>query len=45
MLVAAGLTEKDLPFPEVVFGIIAFVILLGLLLSTLAIGRGRPDKS
>lgn len=44
MLVAAGLTEKDLPFPEVVFGIVALAILVGLLMATLAIGKGRPDR-
>ncbi len=44
MLVAAGLTEKGLPFPEAVFGIIALAILVFLLLATLAIGKGRPDR-
>jgi len=34
-------TETKLPAPPWVFGLIAFVILITLLLVTLAIGKGR----
>ncbi|MET0692727.1 MAG: hypothetical protein ABWX96_03695 [Propionibacteriaceae bacterium] len=35
---------NELPFPAWVFGLIAFAILLGLLLLTLAIGKGRKHS-
>ena len=34
--------ETELPVPTVVFGLIAFGILLTLLFITLSIGKGRP---
>ncbi len=34
-------TGHSLPFPAWMFGIIAFAILVGLLMITLAIGKGR----
>lgn len=45
MLAAAGLVENELPFPNVVFGVIALVALLLLLAITMAIGKGRPDRT
>jgi hypothetical protein len=37
-------TERDLPMPAWVFGIVAFGLLVALLLVTLAIGKGRPHS-
>ena len=35
---------RELPIPAWAFGIIAFGLLIGLLVLTLAIGRGRPHS-
>ena len=35
---------RELPIPAWAFGVIAFVLLLGLLALTLAIGKGRPHS-
>ncbi len=37
-------TERELPIPAIGFGIIGFGLLIGLLLITLAIGKGRPHS-
>lgn len=36
--------ERELPIPAWAFGVLGFVLLLGLLLLTLSIGRGRPHS-
>ena len=36
--------ERELPIPAFGFGIIGFGLLIGLLLITLAIGKGRPHS-
>ena len=36
--------ERELPIPAWGFGVLAFVLLLGLLLLTLSIGKGRPHS-
>ena len=35
---------RELPIPAWAFGVIAFVLLIGLLVLTLAIGKGRPHS-
>ena len=35
---------RELPIPAWAFGVLAFALLLGLLLLTLAIGKGRPHS-
>lgn len=35
---------RELPMPAVLFGVLAFGMLLGLLAITLAIGKGRPHS-
>jgi hypothetical protein len=35
---------RELPIPAWAFGVIAFGLLIGLLVLTLAIGRGRPHS-
>jgi hypothetical protein len=35
---------RELPIPAWAFGLIAFVLLIGLLALTLAIGKGRPHS-
>jgi len=35
---------RELPIPAWAFGVIAFVLLMGLLALTLAIGKGRPHS-
>jgi len=35
---------RELPIPAWAFGVIAFALLVGLLVLTLAIGRGRPHS-
>ena len=35
---------RELPIPAWAFGVIAFALLMGLLLLTLAIGKGRPHS-
>ena len=37
-------TENELPAPAWVFGLIAFVILMTLLFTTIAIGKGRAHS-
>jgi hypothetical protein len=37
-------TERELPAPAWVFGLVAFAILIGLLLMTMAIGKGRTHS-
>ena len=41
-----GLTvlETELPFHPIVFGVIAFVLLVALLLVTVTLGKGRPHS-
>jgi hypothetical protein len=41
-----GLTllETELPFPPVVFGLVAFGLLVALLLITVVLGKGRPHS-
>ncbi len=36
--------EREIPIPAFGFGIIGFGLLVGLLLITLAIGKGRPHS-
>ena len=36
--------ERELPIPAWGFGVLAFLLLLGLLLITLSIGKGRPHS-
>jgi hypothetical protein len=36
--------ENEIPIPAIGFGLIAFGLLLGLLLITLSIGKGRPHS-
>ena len=38
------LLETELPFPPLVFGLVAFLLLVGLLLMTMSIGKGRPHS-
>ena len=35
---------RELPIPAWAFGVLAFGLLMGLLLLTLAIGKGRPHS-
>ena len=35
---------RDLPIPAWGFGVLAFLLLIGLLALTLAIGKGRPHS-
>ena len=35
---------RELPIPAWAFGVTAFALLMGLLLLTLAIGKGRPHS-
>ena len=44
MTLGLTLLETDLPVPPVVFGLIAFGLLVLLLLITLALGKGRPHS-
>ena len=37
-------TETELPFHPIVFGLIAFGLLLALLILTVVIGNGRPHS-
>jgi len=39
-----ALLETELPFHPIVFGLVAFAILLGLLLITVVLGKGRPHS-
>ena len=41
-----GLTamETELPFPPEVFGLIAFLLLVSLLVITVIVGNGRPHS-
>ena len=43
-LLETGLTEHEIPIPAWGFGVIAFALLVGLLLMTWSIGRGRPHS-
>jgi uncharacterized membrane protein YhaH (DUF805 family) len=43
-LTALATEVNELPAPAWVFGVIAFVILIALLLTTLAIGKGRAHS-
>ncbi|HKH53971.1 MAG TPA: hypothetical protein VKA58_00805 [Propionibacteriaceae bacterium] len=36
--------ERELPIAAWAFGVLGFVLLLGLLLLTLSIGKGRPHS-
>ena len=36
--------ERELPIDAWAFGVLGFVLLLGLLLLTLSIGKGRPHS-
>jgi hypothetical protein len=36
--------ETELPFPPLVFGLIAFALLVALLVITVALGKGRPHS-
>ena len=38
------LLETELPFHPIVFGLVAFGLLLGLLLITVVLGKGRPHS-
>jgi hypothetical protein len=44
LLEAAESGHHELPFPGWVFGLIAFGILMGFLLLTMSIGKGRPHS-
>jgi hypothetical protein len=39
-----ALLETELPFHPIVFGLIAFGLLVGLLLITVVLGKGRPHS-
>ena len=38
------LLETELPFPPLVFGLIAFLLLVALLVITVVLGNGRPHS-
>ena len=38
------LLETELPFPPLVFGLVAFALLVGLLILTVMLGNGRPHS-
>ncbi|HEY5847870.1 MAG TPA: hypothetical protein VIT42_13890 [Microlunatus sp.] len=38
------LVEREIPIPALGFGLIAFALLMGLLLLTMSIGKGRPHS-
>ena len=44
MIPGLALLETELPFHPIVFGLVAFAILLGLLLITVVLGKGRPHS-
>jgi hypothetical protein len=44
MTLGLTLLETELPVPPVVFGLIAFGLLILLLLITLSLGKGRPHS-
>jgi len=44
MTLGLTLMETELPFHPIVFGVVAFGLLMALLLITVAIGRGRPHS-
>ena len=41
---AAEEHTRDLPAPPIVYGLVAFVILLALMLGLLMFGKGRPHS-
>ena len=44
MTLGLPLLETELPFPPLVFGLIAFVLLIALLVITVVLGNGRPHS-
>jgi hypothetical protein len=36
--------ETQLPFPPIVFGLVAFIVLLVMMAIVLSIGKGRPHS-
>jgi hypothetical protein len=44
MIPGLALLETELPFHPIVFGLVAFGLLLGLLLITVVLGKGRPHS-
>jgi hypothetical protein len=44
MNLASTVLETELPLPPLVFGLIAFGLLLILLAITVAVGKGRPHS-
>ena len=44
LLAATEFTERHLPMPPILYGLVALAILLFLLVATFAIGKGRPDR-
>ncbi len=36
--------ERELPMPPIVFGLVAFALLVVLLLIAMALGKGRPHS-
>jgi hypothetical protein len=44
MTLGLTLLETELPFPPVVFGLVAFGLLVALLLITVVLGKGRPHS-
>ena len=36
--------ERELPMPAWMFGVVAFVLLVALLLFTMSVGKGRPHS-
>jgi hypothetical protein len=44
MTLGLTLLETELPFPPLVFGLVAFLLLVGLLVITVVLGNGRPHS-
>jgi hypothetical protein len=44
MITGLTLLETELPMPPIVYGLIAFGLLVALLAVTVALGKGRPHS-
>ena len=44
MILGLPLLETELPFPPLVYGLVAFGLLMALLVLTVVLGNGRPHS-